>query len=150
MRKLMTFMSVIVMLAISTAGSTFAHARSAEIRNDPPDDTYYYENSEVLFGTGADKEGNIIGEAYEFQLPNNGPAKITVAVYNEEPFLTEKVYVEIFNNENEKVDQFSLSLDPEWNWFKFEIEIDKAGTYYVDIYNEIDVFISSGFVDVIE
>jgi hypothetical protein len=115
---------------------------------DPPDDTYYYEYSEVLFGTGVDQEGNMIDEASEFALPSKGPIEIAVGTFQDDPFLTSKVYVEIYDEENEMVDEFYIEIDTEWNWFKFMVEFDKAGTYYIDLYNEIDVFINSGTVTI--
>lgn len=115
---------------------------------EPPDDTYYYEYSEVLFGTGVDQEGNMIDEASEFELPSDGPAKISVGAFQDDPFLTSKVYVEIYDEDNEMVDEFYIEIDTEWNWFKFVVEFNEAGTYYIDLYNEIDVFINSGTVTI--
>lgn len=139
-----------VFVVIAPLNVVIASASVSTFKNDPPDDTYYYEYSEILFGSGIDAEGNIIDEATEFLLPETGPAKITVGVFNDEAFLTKEVYVEIYNEENELVDEFTLNLEPEWNWFKFVIELEKEGTYYLDIYNEIDVFINSGTVDVVK
>lgn len=117
---------------------------------EPPDDTYYYEYSEVLFGTGVDQEGNMIDEATEFTLPKKGPIELAVGVFQDDPFLTSKVYVDIYDEDNELVDEFYIEIDTEWNWFKFVVEFDKAGTYYIDLYNEIDVFINSGTVTITE
>lgn len=129
--------------------SPMAHAAAGPQGIDPPDDTYYYEYSEVLFGTGVDQNGDITGEATEFKLDANGKANITVAVYNDEAFLTQTASVEIYNEENELIDSFEIELQTEWNWFKFQIQIEKAGKYFLDIYNEIDVFINSGSFEVV-
>lgn len=48
-------------------------------------DTYYYEYSEVTFGTSVDGEGNVEGESRTFKLGKAG-ADFIVVVYNENPF----------------------------------------------------------------
>jgi hypothetical protein len=150
MKKLITLMMAAFLVVIAPLSTTFANTSTSEIKNDPPDDTYYYEHSEVLFGKGVDAEGNMIGEATEFKLPATGSVKIAVGVFNDEAFLTNEVRVEIYNDDNELVEDFTLNIEEDWNWFKFDIEFNKVGSYFVDIYNEIDVFINSGTVEVVK
>jgi hypothetical protein len=150
MKTFITLIMTAAFVVVAPRNVVFAHTSVSHFKSDPPEDSYYYEYSEVLFGAGVDAEGNMIDEATEFILPKTGPAKITVGVFNDEAFLTKEARVEIYNQDNELVDEFKLNLEPEWNWFKFVIELDKEGTYYVDIYNEIDVFINSGSVDVVK
>ncbi len=148
MKKLFLLLSMVAVASLDHFAKAEASKMTAIHVAEPPDDTYYYEYSSVLFGTDVDANGEIVNESSEFKLPSSGPAKIAVLVENDEPFLTEKVYVEIYNEDNELVEDFNLELKPEWNWFKFVIELEKPGSYFVDIYNEIDVFINSGTVEV--
>ena len=149
MNLLITLMMTALLAVVAPLNAVFAITSESKFRCDPPDDTYYYEYSEVLFGSGMDSEGNILEESTQFRLPQTGSTKITVGVFNDKAFLTNKVLVEIYNQESELVDEFTLDVQPDWDWFKFEIELEKEGTYYLDIYNEIDVFINSGTVDVV-
>jgi hypothetical protein len=132
-------------LVLQAKPSTTSHAFTVE----PPDDTYYYEYSEIIFAEDVDQEGNPVGEKTQFSLPIEGPVKITLALYNDAPLLTSEIYVEIYDDSNQMVDQFTLNLREEWNWFKFEVSFDQPGRYTFDIYNEIDVFINSASVEVV-
>lgn len=117
---------------------------------DPPDDTYYYEYTQVVFADDVDTEGNLIDEKTIFTLPSDGPANITVALFNEEPLLTSEITVEIYKDGNTLFDSFSIEIKEEWNWCKFRIDVLEPGKYTIDLYNEIDVFINSGYVEVVK
>jgi hypothetical protein len=123
---------------------------STQIVSDPPDDTYYYEYTEIIFADDVTADGDPVNANNTFQLPATGKAKITVALFNDEPLLTKEIVVEVYSDENELVDQFSIEVKEDWNWFKFVIDIDKPGTYTIDLYNEIDVYINSGSVVVVK
>lgn len=112
-------------------------------------DTYYYEYSEVVFGTSVDGEGNVEGESRTFKLGNAG-ADFIVVVFNDAPFKTKEFFVEVFNEGNDLVESFTLNVNPEWDWLKFSMNLKDPGLYYIDIYNEVDTYINSGEVTIVQ
>lgn len=116
--------------------------------SDEPD-TYYYENSIVQFCTSVDASGNPVGVSESFKL--NAEGSVTVAVYVENdgnPFKTDKFNVDIFDDKENAVDSYSLDIQPEWDYVKFEQKFNRPGVYYVDIYTANDVFINTGTVTI--
>ncbi len=128
---------------------TMVSALGASSQNEPITDTYYYEYSQVLFGTSIDSEGNLQGESTEFSLKGK-PAEIVVMLLQDDPFRTSQAYVEIYNENSQLVESFELTINPAWNWFKFQIKLSTPGLYFLDIYNDVDVFINSGTVQILE
>jgi hypothetical protein len=112
-------------------------------------DTYYYEYSEVVFGTSVDGEGNVEGEGRTFKTGSEG-AKFVVVVYNDNPFKTKEFFVEVYNEDNDLVESFSLDVNPEWDWLKFAMNLKDPGKYFIDIYNEVDTYINSGEVTIVQ
>ena len=52
---------------------------------------------------------------------------------------------------DEEVSRETYSVESmTWNWLKFKISVKKVGKYVVDIYNDKDVFINSGYFEVIK
>jgi len=151
MKHLSTTILLAVACLISLPSLSLAsNSGSVIVAVEPPDDTYYYEYTEVIFADDVSNDGDPINMKNTFQLPSTGKAKVTVALFNDEPLLTNEIIVEIYNDANELVDNFSIEVKEDWNWFKFVIDLDEPGTYTIDLYNEIDVFINSGSVVVVK
>lgn len=117
-------------------------------QEDLANDTYYYEYSTIRFGTEV-KETNLLGEATEFTL-KNGQVEITVFLEMLEALLCSEIFVEIYDASSatsEQIENFSINgIDPTWNYLHFKINLKKEGTYYIDLYNQNDVFINSATV----
>jgi hypothetical protein len=145
-----TFLLGLAVLISMPTSIISANPGSALIVADPPDDTYYYEYTEVIFADDVSPDGEAVNEKSIFQIPANGPAKITVALFNDEPLLTKEIVVEIYAEDNTLYDSFSISTKEEWNWCKFSIDIKEPGKYAIDLYNENDVYINTGYVDVVK
>jgi hypothetical protein len=145
-----TFLIGLAFLISMPAPSLAANSGSSLIVADPPDDTYYYEYSEIIFADEVSLEGEPVNPKSTFQLPSTGPVKITVALFNDEPLLTKEIVVEIYSDDNELFDSFSIETKEEWNWCKFSIDITAPGRYSIDLYNELDVYINTGYVDVVK
>ncbi|MBK8951457.1 MAG: hypothetical protein IPM85_03035 [Chitinophagaceae bacterium] len=116
---------------------------NVEMDDDDASDTYYYEDSEILFCKSVDKQGNTTGEASTFALGTT--KQITLTVYTENdgnPFKTKEVYATIYKN-NKVVKEYDLDITPEWTYFSFKHTFTEPGEYVVDLYNGKDVFINS-------
>lgn len=119
----------------------------ADKKSDDSDDevdTYYYENSEVLFCTGVSENGEPEGESDEFTM-SRGASSIEVTTYvsNDKPFKTSKFYVDIYDSDEELVDTYEYTVEEDWDWAKFPITLKKRGEYNIDVYNADDIFVNS-------
>lgn len=107
-------------------------------------DTYYYENSEVLFCTSVSENGDPDGVAEEFSMPRGATSiDVTTYVSNDKPFKTTKFYVDIYDSNSDLVDTYEYNIEEDWDWSKFSITLKKRGDYTIDVYNAEDVFVNS-------
>lgn len=128
-------------------------AGDTPVTSDDEVDTYYYENSSILFCNSIDAEGNPVGEATSFSMRRTGTVDVSVYLDNHGlPFRTNKMYVDVYNEEtNLKFDTFSVDVEPDWDYVKFVQTFTTPGKYYFDYYNEDDIFINtSGTVTITE
>lgn len=142
MKKLFTLLSISFLIA-----QTLFAGINTTLQSDPPEDTYYYEFSTIEFGTSISTENKLINPNTEFELTGDS-IKLFVLASMEEAFLTKFIYVDIYDENNEVVDSFEIDLEEDWNWFYFDIIFKSKGVYYIDIYNEADVFINTGSVTI--
>ncbi len=107
-------------------------------------DTYYYENSEVLFCTSVSDKGEPEGVSDEFTMAR-GLSSIDVTTYvsNDKPFKTTKFYVDIYDSNSDLVDTYEYDIEEDWDWSKFTITLKKRGDFTIDVYNAEDVFVNS-------
>ncbi len=114
-------------------------------------DTYYYEDSEILFCTSVDSVGNPSGTSTRFSLGASGTANVVVYLSNNyKAFKTTKMYVDVYSSAtNEKVDDFSIDVEADWDFVKFTQPFTNTGDFYIDIYNADDVFINTATVTII-
>lgn len=128
----------------STTTNIAAMPASSElgITDSGETDTYYYENSVVRFGTSAN-QSDLVGETDVFYL-NNGVAKFTALLEQDEDLLLTKVYVDIYRGEEVILNTSYTVGDTKWNYITIPVEITEPGSYYMDFYNQNDVFINSG------
>ncbi|HQV77503.1 MAG TPA: hypothetical protein PLJ42_03955 [Chitinophagales bacterium] len=109
-------------------------------------DTYYYENSTIEFGTKVEN-GEVIGKSETFML-KNGKAEFECLIYQDEDLKCKELTVTIYNGDDYKDEVSSevFSIESKtWNWVKIPIKVSKKGKYVVDVYNEHDTFINSGY-----
>ncbi|MEZ5055086.1 MAG: hypothetical protein R2807_10065 [Chitinophagales bacterium] len=112
-------------------------------------DTYYYENSIIKFGTDV-KDGDIVGETETFKL-KNGKVDIVTLLTQDDALKSKSLTVSIYGGTDytDKIDEIKFSLsDLSWNWVKLPFTIKTKGKFVVDIYNEHDTFINSGYFTV--
>lgn len=112
-------------------------------------DTYYYEDSKIMFGESI-KDGVLSGEASTFNL--KGESKEIFAKIEQESALKfTRIYVDIYTGVDYKEKVSSLDYivdDPIWNWVSAPVKFYKKGKYVVDIYNQDDIFVNSGYFEV--
>lgn len=130
-------------LASTNANIAFtAGSEEGGIVDDKEMDTFYYENSIVRFGISANKN-ELIGEGEVFKL-TNGVAKFTALLEQDEDLLLTTVYIDIYKGEELiKTDSFTVG-DKAWNYITLPIEMTETGDFYIDFYNQNDVFMNSG------
>ena len=117
--------------------------------SDDEVDTYYYEDSEIIFCESVSTDGDPVSEATSFKADRTGAREITIYLSNDKAFKTTKMYVDIYDSKtNEKIEDFSIDVEEDWDWVKFKQSFTKPGEYYVDIYNEDDVFINTATVTI--
>jgi len=113
------------------------------------DDTYYYENSFVTFGESVDEGGVVNGETSIFNLENGTP-KITAKLEQDDALLLTKLYVTVYLGEETISEDVYDIPSKDWNYITVPITVNKPGAYIVDFYSQDDVFINSGYFDVVE
>ncbi len=121
-----------------------------EAGNDDAGDTFYYEDAKITFGESV-TDGEMTGEATEFRLIS-GKREITCMLQQDKDLKCEEVTVTIYGGTDYKDkisdEKFTVaSLD--WDWIKMPITVRKIGKYVVNIYNQEDTFIGSGYFEII-
>jgi hypothetical protein len=111
-------------------------------------DTYYYEDSEITFCGSVDDSGNPVGIATEFYIGGNGKATFKAYLDNNfKPVKTTLIYVDVYKDGiTEPVDAFSITVEPDWDYVHFLLELTSTGLYHVDMYTADDVFINTADV----
>lgn len=111
-------------------------------------DTYYYENSEIVFATSEDSKGMPVGENTEFALGNSDSITLRIFLTNDKKFGTDKLYIDVYDDEDNLVDAYTIKIDPDWDQVRFDEWFTKRGEYIIDIFNGDDIYISSGEVTI--
>jgi hypothetical protein len=123
--------------------------KSTSEDEDEEVDTYYYENSEIIFCESVSADGDPESEATTFKANREGTREVTIYLSNDKAFKTTKMYVDIYDSKsNEKIDDFTIDVEVDWDWVKFKQTFTKPGEYYIDIYNEDDTFINTATVTI--
>ncbi|MBK6731428.1 MAG: hypothetical protein IPG60_10880 [Bacteroidetes bacterium] len=132
----------------NTNTEIFLQKADKNISNTGAIDTYYYENSVIKFGTSETDEGLPVGENTEFSLGSNDSITLRIFLTNDKVFATDKFYVDVYDDEDDLVDAFTIKIDPEWDQVRFNQWFTKRGEYIIDIFNADDIFINSGEVTI--
>lgn len=120
-------------------------AAPATTTTDKEVDTYYYEDSKITFCTSVDAEGYPVGATNTFSMNGTGTVDATIYLENNgKPFKTTKMFVDIYKEGTEEVwSTYSIDVQPDWDYVKFVQTFNRAGTYYVDMFNADDTFINT-------
>ena len=113
-------------------------------------DTYYYEDSEIVFCSSVDDVGNPVGVSGTFSLGSAG--SVTVVVYLDgkgKPFKTTHIFADIYEgDEDDPYDSFGFDVQADWDYVKFNNVFTKPGEYTIDLYNNDDIYINTGTVTI--
>jgi hypothetical protein len=127
-------------------------AKDEDVKKSDEDDdidTYYYEDSEIKFCESVSSTGDPSGVATEFKADRTGSREVTIYISNGKAFKTTKMFVDVYNSKtSEKIDDYSIDTQVDWDWVKFKQTFDKPGEYYIDLYNADDVFINTATVTI--
>ena len=116
--------------------------------DDDEIDTKYYENSEIKFCESVTSTGDVEGEATSFHADRNGSREVTIYISNDKAFKTTKMYIDVYDKNDKKVDDFNVDAQEEWDWIKFKETFTALGEYTIDIYNADNIFINSATVTI--
>ncbi|MGG9971974.1 hypothetical protein ACQ33O_09300 [Ferruginibacter sp. SUN002] len=109
----------------------------------------YYASSTVAFGESVEN-AKLVGEASTFKLVN-GSKHLVCLITNDSAFKTKSVTLYVYTGANykEKAYQETFTVgDLDWDWIKVPVDATKVGKYVVDIYNDKDTFINSGYFEI--
>lgn len=118
--------------------------------SDDEVDTYYYENSSVVFAKSIDSDANTNGESTTFRL-ENGKCDFYAKLQQDDDLLLTQLIVDVYGGDDYKelIDSQTYDIESKtWNWVKVPINLTKRGKYVVDMYTQDDVYINSGYVEV--
>lgn len=115
----------------------------------------YYENSVIKFGTSAGENATIYGEATEFKY-KSGKTPVVISITNGKVFKCEEIKLSVYKKTkiNGKEDTKLVQTIPvtgigaDWDWVYATIDFTERGDYIIDVWNENDVFINTGYVTI--
>jgi hypothetical protein len=110
-------------------------------------DVDYYEKSSVIIGNGVDEEGYIIGKSNLFQL-ENGTKDVFIILELDKPLMLQSIVVDIFSGKEYKdlVNTYYFDVpSPDYTYTYFPLTFTKHGKYAIDIYNQNNLYINSGY-----
>lgn len=109
-------------------------------------DTYYYENSLIQFCSSLDENKKPLDIKSTFHLGRTHNATVTIyTTNNEKPVKTNSIEVVIssYGAEIKELKRYSISVQPDWDFFYFKHEFNEAGKYIIDLYSGEDNFINT-------
>ena len=95
-------------------------------------------------------KAEMIGEASEFKL-KSGKREIICLLQQDKALKCKEIVVSVYYGDNytEKVSEEKYTIGGlDWDWVKVPVNVTKVGKYVVDIYNENDTFINSGYFEI--
>lgn len=115
----------------------------------------YYEDSKIQFGTSVGDNAEIKGESSSFYL-KNGEVSVAILITNGKVFKTEKIKLSVYKKitKNGKEDTKLVQTIPvtgigeDWDWVYATIDFTEKGEYIVDVWNENELFINTGYVTI--
>jgi hypothetical protein len=136
-------------VAVTETSANYLNKKKAQ-KNGDAVDTYYFEKSKITFGDAIDDKAVVTGEATVFYL-RNGKRDIMAKLQQDNDLKVTQVLVEVYGGTDYKEKIASQLYDipsKTWNWMKVPLSFNKPGKYVVDMYNEDDVFINSGYLEI--
>ncbi|MCF6269294.1 MAG: hypothetical protein L3J41_06280 [Melioribacteraceae bacterium] len=114
----------------------------------------YYDNIKLIFCEKVLVGGTPIGITKKASLRENG-GQIYVKLTNFSPLKTEVILVDFWRKEyrsfeyDEYMESKKFRIDPEWSDTYFKYKFPKAGEYKIVIYNQEEVLIKTGYINVL-
>ena len=115
----------------------------------------YYDNIELLFCEKVLVGGIPIGVTKRASLRENG-GQIYIKLTNFAPLKSEIIIVDFWRKEyhtfeyDEYMESKKFRIDPEWFDTFFKYKFPKAGEYKIVIYNQEEVLIKTGYINVLD
>lgn len=136
-------------IALAKTFTNIAYISETAVTDTTSANTNYYKNSTVVFGESGEK-GQIKDEAKVFSL-QDGKKTIYCMVSNDKSLDTKSMTIYVYSGIDYKDKAYSetFTIDGlDWDWVKVPIDLTKTGKYVVDLYNDKDVYINSGYFEI--
>ncbi len=114
----------------------------------------YYDNVKLIFCEKVLVGGTPIGITKRASLRENG-GQIYIKLTNFSPLKSEVILVDFWRKEyrsfeyDEYLESKKFRIDPEWKDTYFKYKFPKAGEYKIVIYNQEEVLIKTGYINVL-
>ncbi len=114
----------------------------------------YYDSVELIFCEKVLVGGTPIGITKRASLRENG-GQIYIKLTNFSPLKSEVILVDFWRKEyrsfeyDEYLESKKFRIDPEWSDTYFKYKFPKAGEYKIVIYNQEEVLIKTGYINVL-
>lgn len=128
------------------ASTSFNIAMDAGVSGSNSDaiTTYYYENSNVLFCESVNSSGDPTGVKSIFTRTGGSVTTTVYMTNSEKAFKTDLIYADVYKTGTEDMyDSYNFTIEPDWDWIKFNYTFTEPGEYVIDLYTSDDIFINS-------
>ncbi|MCB9034429.1 MAG: hypothetical protein H6553_11365 [Chitinophagales bacterium] len=132
------------------ASSSNSNYNDREDEDNEEVDTWYYEETEIVFGTGLDKNNNfaVQGQNDEFTIPREkGYVDVALILKGDVEFKTDLIYVDIYLGDD-FIETLEVNVEPNWNIVSTNYKFTKRGTYSIEMYNADEVYINDADVEI--
>lgn len=125
--------------------TVFVNVREEE--NSPA----YFDDAELIFCN--DAPGGMADTSFqEVKLRTGSEKEQRVLVHHERPLSTGKIFVDVWLGAGETAGMYletiEFQLNPHWNYTQFTYALRSAGVYTFRVYNEMEVWITTGSLEV--
>ncbi|MEM6270181.1 MAG: hypothetical protein AAF998_12140 [Bacteroidota bacterium] len=111
----------------------------------------YFEGAQVVFCNQA--PSGIADTSYrEFRLRTGTAKDFAILVHHDRPLGTNRILVDVWLGGGKSaglyLETIEFQVEPQWNYTQFNYVVNGAGVYTFRVYNENEVWISSGALEV--
>ncbi len=111
----------------------------------------YFSGARLLFCHAAVK-GQPDTVLQAIKIPPGEAAALSVFIRHIRPFKTRQIFVDIWVGSGQGAGQYletvEFTLDPNWTYSQFPYEFRSSGVYTFRVYNEDEIWITSGAIEV--
>jgi hypothetical protein len=111
----------------------------------------YFDGAQLVFCNQA-PSGVADTSYHEFSLRTGKRKEFAVLLHHDRPLSTRRILVDVWLGGGRSaglyLETMEFQVEPQWNYTQFPYKVDGAGVYTFRVYNENEVWISSGTLEV--